>query len=272
MAYVSVGALNVYYELGGEGPRLLFISGTGGDLRVKPNVFDSPLASAFQVLGYDQRGLGRTDKPPGPYTMADYAADAVGVMDAVGWERCPIVGVSFGGMVAQELAVTYPERVSALVLACTSPGGEGGASFPLLEVEHLDEPARTLRMLPVSDLRADETWQAANPRAVKRAVEMAEARRSLSEGDQEAARGAHLQLEARAGHDVWDRLPRLTMPVLLAAGRYDGVAPLANMEAIGRQVPHAELEVFDGGHLFMIQDKSAYPAIVSWLHGSCRGS
>src|ERR1700677_4924436 len=59
-----------YYERAGEAPPLLFISGTGGDLRVKPNVFDGPLGKAFDLLGYDQRGLGRTEKPDEPYTMA----------------------------------------------------------------------------------------------------------------------------------------------------------------------------------------------------------
>ena len=266
MAYLNVGDLRLFYEQGGDGPRLLFISGSGGDLRVKPNVFDSPLARAFEVLTYDQRGLGRSDKPPAPYSMADYAADAIALMDALGWDQCPVIGVSFGGMVAQELAVTWPQRVSSLVLACTSPGGEGGSSYPLHEVQHLGEPQRSLKMLPIADRRMTAAWQAANPRALERAVAMGEARRELMDGDADAERGARLQLEARRGHDVWDRLPRLTMPVLLAAGRYDGIAPIANMKAIGQRVPQARLEIFEGGHMFLIQDKTAYPAIIRWVH------
>ena len=74
MAYATVRDLEIYHETRGHGPRLLFISGTGGDLRVRPNVFDGPLPKRFEVLAFDQRGLGRTSKPPGPYTMADYAA------------------------------------------------------------------------------------------------------------------------------------------------------------------------------------------------------
>ncbi|MFU8815132.1 MAG: alpha/beta fold hydrolase, partial [Pseudomonadales bacterium] len=104
MAYLKVGDLAFWYELAGEGPPLLFISGTGGDLRVRPNVLDGPLPRQFQVLAYDQRGLGQSSKPAGSYSMADYAEDAAALLSALGWGPVPVVGVSFGGMVAQELA------------------------------------------------------------------------------------------------------------------------------------------------------------------------
>ena len=122
MPFVAVRDINVYYELAGVGPRLLYINGTGGDLRRKPNVFDSPLADQFTILSYDQHGLGQTDRPETPYTMADYAEDANALLRALGWERCLVMGVSFGGMVAQEFAVRYPERIEKLILACTSSG------------------------------------------------------------------------------------------------------------------------------------------------------
>ena len=131
MPFIEVRNISLYYEIQGEGPRLLYISGTGGDLRVRPNVFDTLLIKHFTVLAYDQRGLGQTDKPDKPYTMADYAADAEGLLDALGWNSAYVMGVSFGGMVAQEMAVTYPRRIQKLVLACTSSGGAGGASYPL---------------------------------------------------------------------------------------------------------------------------------------------
>ena len=137
MPFATIRGLRMYYEHGGNSEstrRLLLISGSGGDLRQKPNLADGPLAADFDLLAFDQRGLGQTEKPDRPYTMADYAADALALMDHVGWERCRVYGISFGGMVALELAVTAPERVERLVLGCTSPGGAGGASYPLHEL------------------------------------------------------------------------------------------------------------------------------------------
>lgn len=105
MPFVAVCDIQKCYDIRGSGPRLLFISGTGGDLRCKPSIFDSPLAALFEILAYDQRGLGQTDRPDIPYTMADYAMDANGLLDAVGWDCCFVMGISFGGMVAQEFAL-----------------------------------------------------------------------------------------------------------------------------------------------------------------------
>ena len=123
MPIETVGDIKICYERQGTGPRLLYISGTGADLRNRPGVFDGPLARAFDVLAFDQRGLGRTSKPDKPYTMSDYADDAARLMDHVGWRHARVLGISFGGMVAQELALRYPAKVDRLVLACA--GGRG---------------------------------------------------------------------------------------------------------------------------------------------------
>src|SRR5213076_1542008 len=122
MPHTQINGLDLYYERAGAGPPLLFISGSGGDLRAQPNVFASPLAKAFDLVAYDQRGLGRTEKPDVRYSMADYAEDAAALLDHIGWDDALVVGVSFGGMVAQEFVLRHPSRVTRVVLACTSPG------------------------------------------------------------------------------------------------------------------------------------------------------
>ena len=266
MPTAKLPSIEIYYERAGEGPPLLFISGTGSDLRNKPNVFDGPLAKAFDVVAYDQRGLGRSEKPDADYTMADYADDAAALLDHLGWASTRVTGVSFGGMVAQELVLRHPARVERLVLACTSPGGAGGPSYPFHELQHLTGEARARHLIPVSDTRRDDAWAAANPDAFAQLLAMSSAPDPYV-GEPRRAMGARRQLEARAGHDTWDRLGRIACPVLIAAGRYDGVALPATQERMASRIPGAELQWFEGGHLFMIQDRTANPAIVEFLRG-----
>ena len=261
MPFIQANDIDIHYEIGGTGPRVLFISGTGSNLRLKPNVFDSPLAAAHEILTFDQRGLGQTRAPAVAYSMADYAEDAAALLRALQWEPVAVMGVSFGGMVAQELALRYPELVSKLALACTSSGGAGGASFPLEEIDSLPVAEQFAKRLVLADLRRDEVWRNANPERWEGLLEIARASRR----DDRDIEGARRQLVARAGHDTWQRLPQLAMPVLLTGGEYDGIAPPANMTAIAQQVEQAQLQFFDGGHLFLIQDKTAYPFIIEWL-------
>jgi len=264
MATAAVGDFEIYYEVRGEGPRLLFIGGTGGDLRQKPGVLDGPLPGRFEVLVYDQRGLGRTSKPMRPYTMREYGDDAAGLLDHLGWPSTHVIGVSFGGMVAQELAIRHPRRIDRLVLACTSSGGAGGSSYPLHELAALDPQTRATRQIAISDLANDADWQRENPDRVAAMVQFARQRLPPSD-DPEAVDGARRQLEARRHHDAWDRLGEIRVPTLICGGRRDGIAPVANQEALASRIPDARLELFDGGHLFLLQDRSAFPRIVEFL-------
>jgi 3-oxoadipate enol-lactonase len=264
MPTASFGDISLCYERQGEGPPLLFISGTGGDLRRQPNVFAGPAPKAFDLLAYDQRGLGRSSKPDRPYSMADYADDAARLLDAVGWDRVPVLGVSFGGMVAQELVLRHPRRVDRLVLACTSPGGAGGASYPFHQIQDLTGEALACFMTPVSDIRHDQAWMDAHPDQMAMIIAASEDPFADEPGH---AMGARRQLEARADHDAWDRLPQIACPVMIAAGRYDGVALPETQEKMAARIPGARLRFFEGGHLFMIQDREAMPAIMRFLKG-----
>ncbi len=262
MPTARIGDIDIHHEIAGSGPPLLFIGGTGGDLRTKPNVFDGPLVAHFTVAAYDQRGLGQSSKPDRRATMADYGTDAAGLLDHLGWRAAVVVGVSFGGMVAQELAVSRPALVDRLVLCCTSSGGRGGASYPLHELAALDPDSRRRKQLALSDTRFDESWQDAQPDAAAKLL----SRMVDDTGqDDEVRTGARRQLEARAGHDTFDRLGAIQSPTLVAAGRYDGIAPVANSEALVAGIPDARLEVFDGGHLFLLQDRSAWTSILDFL-------
>ncbi len=264
MPHIQTARLKIYYEIKGSGDPLLFISGTGSDLRNKPNFMDGPAPSQFETLAYDQRGLGQTEKPDQPYTMADYADDAAALLDELNWPSANVIGVSFGGMVAQELALRHSSRVKRLVLACTSPGGAGGASYPLHDVQDMDPVERAQFMIPISDTRRDAKWAAANPKEYEFFVEFAST--DAFAGEPGRSMGARRQLEARKHHDTWDRLADITCPTLICGGNYDGIALPATQEKLATRIPGAKLAMFDGGHLFMIQDRTAIPAMLDFLN------
>ena len=214
---------------------------------------------------YDQRGLGQTSKPDRPYTMGDYADDAVALMDALGWEGAHVVGISFGGMVAQHVALRHPHRVDRLVLACTSSGGAGGSSFDLLSLVDLPRDERALVTLPIMDTRNDPSTDPPTYAPMFDVIAPIMAAPPLNADDPDAAMGARRQLEARAGHDTWDDLPRLRHPTFVVGGRYDAQAPPENLERLTERLPDARMRLFDGGHLFLLQDATAWPAIADFL-------
>jgi 3-oxoadipate enol-lactonase len=119
----------------------------------------------------------------------------------------------------------------------------------------------------LSDTRRDAAWQATHPQEFQALVD--ETLAGLKVGADEPGRtvGARRQIEARKAHDTYARLPTLRMPVFICGGRYDGIAPVSNQEAMLRQIPHAQLELFEGGHLFFIQDPRAFERIIAFLRG-----
>jgi len=261
---VVANGIELFYERWGDGPRLLFLNGSGSSIATS-ELLIKLFTADFEVLVHDQRGLGRSAVPAGPYEMADYAADAVALLDHVGWDTALVAGVSFGGMVAQELAVTVPDRIERLALLCTSPGGAGGASYPLHELASLAEHERARRGTTLLDTRFTDAWLDAHP-GDRALAEMMAARRG-SEKTADQLRGEVEQLGARSRHDVTDRLAAVTCPTLVVCGRYDGIAPPANSEAIATRIPTAVMRVYEGGHAFFAQDRAALPDVLAFLAG-----
>jgi pimeloyl-ACP methyl ester carboxylesterase len=257
--------MELYWERRGSGHRLLFFNGSGLTLKAVRPLLD-PLAASFDLLAWDYRGFGRSASVTHPYTMADVAADAAGLLEVTGWESCRVAGASFGGMVAQEFAVTHPQRVERLALACTSAGGEGGSSYPLQKLLELPPGEGVAAELKVIDSRWDEQWLEAHP------VDRAIADRMTAAGQDQrgpAAVAAYAaQLQAREGHDVWDRLGAITCPTLVGYGNYDGIAPAHNSENLASRIYGAELRRYEGGHAFLFQDPAALPAFIAFLQAA----
>jgi pimeloyl-ACP methyl ester carboxylesterase len=259
--------LSINYQITGVGPRVLFFNGSGATLQSTELLLRS-LSKECEVLAHDQRGLGLTSIPDGPYTMAQYAADAAALLDHVGWETCVVIGISFGGMVAQEFAVTFPERVERLALLCTSTGGAGGSSYPLHELGALSADERAEKMPTLSDTRFTPEWLASHPAD----AQMMSMRSESTTKSAAVIRGEHLQLAARVGHDVADRLHVIPCPTFVTAGKFDGIAPPVNSEAIVERISDATLSLYEGGHMFIAQDPTAIREIRTFLSTGVRPS
>jgi len=267
MPLVATTGTDVYYERAGHGPRLLFILGSSSTIDGSRLLLDQ-FVPRFDLVVHDHRGMGRSGPASGSYGMAECAADALSVMDDVGWGAARVVGLSFGGMVAQELAVTEPSRVDVLALLCTSAGGAGGSSYPLHELEALPTEDRNVALRQLMDTRFDDEWLASHPGDRRLLQLLAGGDDGLAGPGGQGARGVTEQLRARSQHDVWDRLGAITCPTLVACGRYDGIAPPGNSRAIASRVEHAELRIYDGGHPFIAQDPRSIPEIIGFLSGS----
>jgi len=148
---------------------------------------------------------------------------------------------------------------------CTSPGGQGGSSYPLHELEDLDQVEATRVRRRLIDTRFDDGWLASHP-SDRNLVEALERRAPATSSEQ---RRGHLeQLEARRHHDVWDRLPAITCPTYVACGRFDGIAPPPNSAAIASQIEGARLETYEGGHLFLAQDPRSITGMLEFVGGT----
>jgi 3-oxoadipate enol-lactonase len=264
MPVAQLSSASLYYELHApsdatDAPPVLVIPGTGSDLREPPGLFGWPGAERFALLSYEHRDLGRSlatgDEPP---AMEDFAADALELAGHLDWDTFSVVGISFGGMVAQELALRAPERVTKLVLAITSAGGRLGSSYPLHELYALPAEERLELLVALLDTRTEQDPQ------------LAAAFRSFLAGGSslhpaEVPAGLARQLDARSRHDASARLGELTMPCLVAGGRHDGIAPPERSVALADAIPSARLAIFDGGHGVLLQDPAAWPMIAAFL-------
>lgn len=260
---VTVPGARLHVERTGTGEPLLWVTG----FAVGADVFGPVLplfAPRFDCVTYDNRAAGRSSVPLLPTSMPELAADAVRVLDALGIEAAHVHGVSMGGMVAQELALRFPDRVRSLVLQGSSPGGPLSALTPLrgvaaLGVQRLPVPMDTRRRAAVAALFSP-AYVAAHPDEVTGHLQRLGAERA-------GARGALLHLFASAWHDTVARLPSLQAPTLVLHGALDALTPVANARLLARLLPHAELAVVEGaGHLPLLEQPEAMRDLVlAWL-------
>jgi len=233
--------IRIASEERGSGPPVLLVMGLGyGRWGWEPLI--EPLAARHRVIWYDNRGIGESDKPAGPYTAAQMAADAVQVLDEHGVDRAHVVGASLGGMIAQELALGHADRVDRLALLCTTAGGAD--AYPM--------PAQTVQLFVEAPTLAPEV-------ALRRFVENAVSARGAVVEQLYARRLANpphpagWQAQAAAGtaFDRSARVGEIAQETLVLTGDEDNVIDWRNSRRLADAIPNARLQVFPGtGHLF----------------------
>jgi len=244
----SVNGLSIFHELHGDGEPLVLIRGIGTSGYVW-GAFAGDLARHFRVLWFDNRGAGRTDAPPGPYTMRQMADDTAGLLRQLGHQPAHVVGVSLGGMIAQELAINHPSAVRTLVLGCTDFGGAVAIrnTDAALGLRLATDPGEAARRA-VEAIYSPE-WLHSHPAEVARIQELRAAFPPTPAGYQ-------AQLQAVLTHDSAGRLAEIRAPVLVLTGTADRVIPWENSKLLAGRIAGAELLTYEGaGHAFFDEQR-----------------
>jgi pimeloyl-ACP methyl ester carboxylesterase len=245
----------IWYDVHGAGEALVLIHGQSLDHEMWDGVYED-LAERHRVVRVDLRGTGGSDAPlDRAYSMELLARDVLAVMDDLGLGRAHVYGFSMGGKVAQTLAAIAPERVGALVLGSTAPGGEH-------EVERPEHASLALRKASgdegrglIGPLFYTPEWALAHPETVTRVL------------PRNPLRAQRRHYEASLKHDGWDLLPRVQSPTLVVHGEDDELTPVGNAELLAERVPDAELLVLPGarhGYLHEAAPK-ATEAVLAFL-------
>jgi pimeloyl-ACP methyl ester carboxylesterase len=261
MSTAKVGDINIYYEIRGKGEPLVLIYGYVGHSGLWFRQIPI-LSKKYRVIAFDNRGVGRSDKPDISYTMAMMAGDIAGLLDIIGIDAAHIFGISMGGMIAQHFALNYPQKVISLVLGCTTCGGVHGIQpqpeslAALFDYEHMKKipPEEVVRQL--MPFCYSQEFIEKNPDIVdKRVAKQLEYPTPLH--------GMTRQAEAILGHDTYELLPEIKLPTLVIAGDNDRLIPVENSRILASRIPKAELVIIKGaGHEFFIEDAEEANKIV----------
>ena len=248
MAIAKVGDINLYYEVHGNGEPLVLIMGYTGSGKAWFSIQDI-LAREYRVIVIDNRGTGRSDKPEKPYTTRMMAADVAGLLDVLGIGAANVYGISMGGMIAQEFALNYTDRLNNLILGATSCGGSRAVP-PTPEFMAFILDPELAKMSAADRARATIPWLwnkefvEKNPAAIERFIALGSEYPTppptmVSQGN------------ALMTHDTYDHLPDIKAPTLVIAGSGDRQFPYENSKLLASRIPNAELAIIENaGHGF----------------------
>jgi pimeloyl-ACP methyl ester carboxylesterase len=265
MAYASVPSGKLYYETHGAGEPLLLHPGFGCTIEIYWRNTET-LAKHFRVIVFDPRGAGRSDDGPPTLLMKDLADDAAALLDELNIESAHVFGTSFGGMVAQHIALEHPARVRRLVLGCTTAGGTQHVLPPaenmvkFIAASEITDPIDAVRSTYF--INYSDAFVAVNDDLlVKRAL--------ANQHLRSTPEGRAGQIHAVQNHDTHSRLGDIRHATLVAHGTDDGTVPVENGRVLAAGIPGSMLRLYPGGrHLFFTECADALNAdIVAFLRG-----
>ena len=258
MPFAENDGVKIYWEETGKGEPVLLIMGLGWTSHMWHRTRDL-LAAKYRVITFDNRGVGRSDVPPGPYAIATMAADAAAVLDAAGVKSAHLYGISMGGMIAQEFTLQYPARVKSLILGCTAAGGPA-ALQPAPEV---------LQVLMRRGMKPEEAIEAIDPFIYDRGTspELLAEDRKLRIEWYPTADGYISQLQGILAWEAYSRLPQIAVPTLVIHGESDQLVPPGNGKLVADRIPNAKLLIIPhASHIFPTdQPKMADEAVLTFL-------
>jgi pimeloyl-ACP methyl ester carboxylesterase len=259
MPHLEVAGRRLHYLRRGSGEPLLLIQGMSGTHIAWGEPFLSELERDFDVIVYDHRGIGYSDAVDEPFTLAELASDAAALLTALDIDTTHVMGISMGGMVAQELALDHPQRVRTLTLGCTYCGGPNARLTAEEVVARLGEAMMSgdrERIVRVG-------WEVNLSQRFRADAGRFDAFRAMALGVPAPLPVIMLQMRAIAGHDTSARLPSISAPTLVVHGTEDQMLDAANGILIASLIPGARLELIEGaGHLFWWEEPERSAALV----------
>jgi 3-oxoadipate enol-lactonase len=265
MAFVDNHGTGIYWDEQGSGEPLLLIMGLGYPSylwhRTRP-----VLARRYRTIAFDNRGSGQSDMPPGPYPIPAMASDAAAVLDAAGVPSAHLFGLSMGGMIAQEFALQYPERVRSLVLGCTAAGGPTAMRAEKQVTEVLT--ARNMTLQETSIAMRPFVYDASTP------AERIEEDMLIRHQWFPRMEAYQAQLQGIYAWESYSRLHQITAPTLVIHGAGDQLIPPGNGRLIAERIPGARLLIIPrASHIFTTdQPEIAQQAVLDFLAGHAAGA
>jgi pimeloyl-ACP methyl ester carboxylesterase len=258
MPFVENQGAKIYWDEQGQGTPVLLIMGLGYTSvmwhRARP-----VLSQHFRTVAFDNRGVGLSDVPPGPYLIATMASDAAAVLDAAAVSSAHIFGVSMGGMIAQEFALQYPARTRSLILGCTSPGGPSS----------IRADSKVIDVLLMRGMTPEQARQAILPYIYDANTprEKIEQDVNLRQPWLPSPEGYMAQLQGILAWEAYSRIAQIKAPTLVIHGESDALVPPGNGELIAGRIPGAKLVLLEhASHIFLTdQAQAAHKEILEFL-------